>query len=164
MTPTILRPIPPRRPAELPRRTKAFWRLTGPGAVLVGLSIGAGELVIWPHIAAEHGSSMLWAAALGVFLQLWVNIEIGRYTVATGESAYTGLSRLWVLLGPLFILGFGLVTVVMFLRRRAITGIGAKAGAQGGGAKTGETAPQTPEPLSEDEKRRLKALMKDGGP
>jgi hypothetical protein len=87
----------------LPRRTKAFWRLTGPGAVLVGLSIGAGELVIWPHIAAEHGSSMLWAAALGVFLQLWVNIEIGRYTVATGESAYIGLSRLWVLLGPLFI-------------------------------------------------------------
>ena len=99
----ILRPIPPRRSAEMPKRTKALWRLTGPGAVLVGLSIGAGELVIWPHIAAEHGASMLWAAAVGVFLQLWVNIEIGRYTVATGESAYTGLSRLWVLMGPLFI-------------------------------------------------------------
>ncbi len=55
---------------------------------------------------------------------------------------------LW--LGPLFILGFGLVMVVMFLRRRATQGA------------TG-TAPQAPAPLSEDEKRRLKALIKDGG-
>lgn len=38
---------------------------------------------------------MIWAAVVGVFLQLWVNIEIGRWTVATGESAYTGFARLW---------------------------------------------------------------------
>ncbi len=71
--------------------------------MLVGLSIGAGEIIIWPTIAAEHGASMLWAAALGVFLQLWVNIEIGRWAVATGESAYSGFSRLWTFFGPIFI-------------------------------------------------------------
>jgi hypothetical protein len=69
--------------------------MTGPGAVLVGLSIGAGEIVIWPRIAAEYGAGMVWAAVLGVFLQLWVNIEIGRWVIATGESAYTGFSRAW---------------------------------------------------------------------
>jgi hypothetical protein len=87
--------VAPLREAELPAREKAFWRLTGPGAVLVGLSIGAGEIVIWPRIAAQYGASMVWAAALGVFLQLWVNLEIGRWTIATGESAYTGYARLW---------------------------------------------------------------------
>jgi hypothetical protein len=77
--------------------------MTGPGAVLVGLSIGAGEIVIWPLIVAEHGASMLWAAALGVFLQLWVNIEVGRWAISTGESAFTGFSRMWIAYGPLFV-------------------------------------------------------------
>lgn len=86
--------IPPLEKADLPERQKAFWKMTGPGAVLVGLSIGAGEIVIWPRIAAEYGASMAWAAALGVFLQFWVNIEIARWTLATGESSYTGFARL----------------------------------------------------------------------
>lgn len=69
--------------------------MAGPGAVLVGLSIGAGEIVIWPRIAAEFGATMIWAAALGVFIQYWVNIEIGRWTIATGETPYTGFTRMW---------------------------------------------------------------------
>ena len=38
---------------------------------------------------------MVWAAALGVFLQLWVNIEIGRWAICTGESLFYGYARLW---------------------------------------------------------------------
>lgn len=95
--------LAPLEPADLPERRVAFWRLTGPGAVLVGLSIGAGEIVIWPLITAEYGASMVWAAALGVFLQFWVNLEIGRWTIATGESSYTGFARLWGGYAALFI-------------------------------------------------------------
>lgn len=87
--------IPPLQPAELPPRQRAFWKMTGPGAVLVGLSIGAGEIIIWPRIAAEYGASMVWAAVLGVFIQMWINIEIGRWTIATGETAYAGYARVW---------------------------------------------------------------------
>lgn len=101
--PSPLMRVAPLRPADLPQRDKPFWRMTGPGAVLVGLSIGAGELVIWPLITAEYGASMIWAAVLGVFLQLWVNLEVGRWTVATGESTYTGFTRLWAGYAPLFI-------------------------------------------------------------
>jgi len=39
-----------------------------------------------------------------VFVQLWVNIELGRYTLATGESVYTGYARVWRGFVPLFIL------------------------------------------------------------
>ena len=87
--------LAPLQLAELPARQTPFWKMTGPGAVLVGLSIGGGELVVWPLITAEFGASMVWAAALGIFIQLWVNFEIGRWTIATGESLYTGYSRIW---------------------------------------------------------------------
>lgn len=88
---------------DLPPLPSGFWELVGPGAVLVGLAIGAGELIVWPRLTAQYGAMMTWAAVLGVFIQLWVNLEIGRYTLATGESVYTGYARLsrvfpWVFL------------------------------------------------------------------
>ena len=93
------------------KKQMPFWKIAGPGAILVGLSIGAGEIIIWPLIAAEHGGSMVWAAVLGVFLQLWINFEVGRWTIATGETVYTGYSRIWRGFGPIFIL----LTVVGWL-------------------------------------------------
>ena len=92
-------PIPPLKQADMPERTSGFWKMTGPGAVMIGMAIGSGELILWPWITAKFGTEMMWAAALGVFMQLWINIEIGRWAVATGESPLTGfarLSKLWV--------------------------------------------------------------------
>jgi len=50
---------------------------------------------------------MVWAAVLGVFLQLWINFEVGRWTVATGETVYTGYARVWR--------GFSLVFILLTL-------------------------------------------------
>jgi hypothetical protein len=80
--------------ADMPPKTLPFWKLVGPGAIMVGLSIGSGELVMWPRLVAKHGEGMIWAAMVGVFIQVWVNFELGRYTLATGESVYTGFARL----------------------------------------------------------------------
>jgi Mn2+/Fe2+ NRAMP family transporter len=90
--------------ADLPAKPPGFWRLAGPGAVLVGLSIGAGELIIWPRTTAAFGGSMTWAALLGIALQFGINCELGRYTLATGESAYRGFARLSRHWAPVFIL------------------------------------------------------------
>jgi hypothetical protein len=95
-------PAPP-EPASLPDKPTGFLQLVGPGAVLVGLAIGAGELIVWPITTAQYGAGLAWAAMLGVALQLVINIEVGRYTLATGESSYAGfarLARLWV---PVFL-------------------------------------------------------------
>ncbi len=100
----MLRRLPPLQHADLPEKAMSFWRMAGPGAILVGLSIGAGEIIIWPRITAQYGSAMVWAAVAGVFLQMWINFEIGRWTIATGETVYTGFSRVWRWFGPLFIL------------------------------------------------------------
>ncbi len=90
--------------ADLPEKKVANWKLTGPGAVLVGLSIGGGEIIVWPHIVAHYGAAMAWAAVVGVFLQLWINFEVGRWTIVTGETVYTGFARVWRGFAPLFIL------------------------------------------------------------
>ena len=85
--------IPPLAEADLPERRLDFWKMTGPGAITVGLAIGAGELAVWPWVTAKFGTGMVWAAALGVFLQLWINFEIGRWAIVTGENPYTGYAR-----------------------------------------------------------------------
>jgi len=59
---TSSREFEPLQTAEMPARTRSFWQLAGPGAILVGLSIGAGEIIVWPRIAAQYGGSMVWAA------------------------------------------------------------------------------------------------------
>ena len=100
----IYQPLDDFKVVELPEKQLPFWKIAGPGAILVGLSIGAGESVIWPRIVAQYGGSMIWAAVLGVFLQLWINFEVGRWTIATGETVYTGYSRIWRGFAPLFIL------------------------------------------------------------
>lgn len=100
----LLEPLAEFKTADLPEPPASFWSLAGPGAVLVGLSIGAGEIIVWPRTVAQHGAGMVWAAILGVFLQMWVNFEIGRWTIATGETVYTGYSRVWRGFGPMFIL------------------------------------------------------------
>ncbi|MEX2213935.1 MAG: Nramp family divalent metal transporter [Phycisphaeraceae bacterium] len=100
----MFQPLDELKPADIPEKTKANWKLWGPGAILVGLSIGAGEIIIWPRLVAEFGASMVWAAVLGVLLQLWINFEIGRWTIATGETIFTGFARAWRGFAPLFIL------------------------------------------------------------
>ena len=91
----LFKPLEDFKNADLPERTLSFWRMAGPGAILVGLSVGAGEIIVWPRIVAEYGPGMVWAAGVGIFLQLWINFEVGRWTVVTGETVYTGFSRVW---------------------------------------------------------------------
>jgi len=94
---------PPFEPGELPEKPHSFFQLVGPGAVMVGLAVGAGELIVWPIMTARYGASIAWAAMLGIALQLVINIEVGRYTLATGESVYSAFARLsrgWV---PVFL-------------------------------------------------------------
>ena len=86
-------PIPPLRQGNLPEIKKSFWLMIGPGAVMVGLAVGSGELVLWPWITARFGLVMVWAPLLAVFLQCWFNIEVGRWAIATGESALNGIAR-----------------------------------------------------------------------
>ena len=78
-------------------------RVLGPSVLLLAGSIGSGEYVIWPYIASQTGLALVWLAIIGVGTQYFINMEIERYTLATGETAVTGFTRLWKPWGALFI-------------------------------------------------------------
>ena len=65
--------------------------MIGPSIMLAGLSLGSGEFVLWPLITYRVGFVFFWACILGVTTQYFLNLEIERWTLATGESAITGL-------------------------------------------------------------------------
>jgi hypothetical protein len=68
-------------------------RVIGPGGLLLGLSLGSGDWLLGPAITARHGPSILWICAVSVILQALLNMEMARYTLATGESIFTGFMR-----------------------------------------------------------------------
>jgi hypothetical protein len=70
-------------------------RLLGPGVVGAAIGLASGEFILWPYISAHVGLVFLWGAVVGVIFQFFINMEIERYTLATGETALTGFSRLW---------------------------------------------------------------------
>ena len=78
--------------------------MLGPSVILVGLSIGSGEFVLWPRLTVEWGFALFWACWTGVTLQFFLNMEIERWTLATGESAVIGFVRLSRFWAPAFLL------------------------------------------------------------
>jgi hypothetical protein len=77
-------------------------KVLGPSVILAGLGVGSGEYILWPFMTATVGLGFLWAAVLGVTVQYFLNMEIERYTLATGETAVAGFVRFWKPWGLLF--------------------------------------------------------------
>jgi len=69
--------------------------VVGPGVIVLGASIGSGEFLLGPAVFVRHGLSLLWVTGVAVFLQTIFNTELMRYTIATGEPAFTGFMRTW---------------------------------------------------------------------
>ncbi len=79
-------------------------KILGPSVILAGLGVGSGEYIIWPFITAAVGPAFLWAAVLSVTFQYFINMEIERYTLVTGETAIAGFVRRWRHWGWIFCL------------------------------------------------------------
>src|SRR5215218_5529274 len=77
----------------------------GASVILLATALGSGELIIWPYITSQAGVGLLWLAFVGFTLQYFINMEVERYTLATGETAVTGFSRMWRWWAVVFILG-----------------------------------------------------------
>lgn len=73
---------------------KHWSRAVGVGIVVMGLAMGTGELILWPHLVTLHGLGILWLALLGIVSQYFINQEVARYTLATGESFFTASARM----------------------------------------------------------------------
>jgi hypothetical protein len=84
-------------PEPLPLR-----KVLGPSVILAGVGVGSGEYILWPYISSNAGIGFLYLAVVGVTIQYFLNMEIERYTLATGETAIAGFARSWKPWGLLF--------------------------------------------------------------
>src|SRR3990167_6954543 len=83
---------PPLEKRDLP--SPPHWsKAIGVGIVMMGLAIGTGELILWPHLVTKHGLGLLWLALLGISAQYFINQEVGRHSLATGEGFFTTSAR-----------------------------------------------------------------------
>jgi hypothetical protein len=89
--------LDPWKRAELPEpprpRGLAWIAVAGPGVIVLGASIGSGEFLLGPAAFVRYGLTLLWVTAVAVVLQTIFNMELVRYTMATGEPAFTGFMR-----------------------------------------------------------------------
>src|SRR4051794_36904025 len=73
------------------------WRqlaqLIGPGVVVAGSAIGAGEWLFGPAVTAQYGGTFLWLATLSIVLQVVYNLEGMRDALYCGEPVFIGFFR-----------------------------------------------------------------------
>jgi len=75
-----------------PTAWRALSRL-GPGMVLAASIVGSGELIATTTLGAQAGYVALWVILLSCAVKPAVQAELGRYTVATGETGLEALDR-----------------------------------------------------------------------
>ncbi len=80
-------------------------KYAGASVIITATALGSGELILWPYLTTLVGLGIVWLSVLGITMQFFLNMEIERYTLITGETAVTGFSRLWIGWGIFFILG-----------------------------------------------------------
>lgn len=80
----------------------------GVGIVVMGLAMGTGELILWPHLVTKFGLGLLWLALLGISAQYFINQEVARHALATGEGFFMTSARVfkwsalfWFIAAPL---------------------------------------------------------------
>ena len=87
------------------------WKnLLGPGVLLAGASVGAGEWLFGPAVTAQFGGTVLWLASISIVCQLFLNMEVMRYALYCGEPVFVGFLRTRP--GPRFWIGFYLLMEV----------------------------------------------------
>ena len=70
-------------------------RTVGPGVIGLGVAIGSGEWLLGPSVLLRYGPTLLWITTVSVILQVFLNLEMARYTLYTGEPVITGYMRTW---------------------------------------------------------------------
>lgn len=78
---------------EPPVGWRASVRYLGPGLILSASIVGSGELIVTTALGAEAGFVLLWLVVVSTFVKVAVQVELARWTIATGQPAITGYDR-----------------------------------------------------------------------
>jgi Mn2+/Fe2+ NRAMP family transporter len=92
--------VPPHGTEEPPTSFAGTLRRLGPGLIIAGSIVGSGELIATTKTGAQAGMTLLWLILIGCLIKVFVQIELGRYTISSGDTCLAGLNRLPGRIGP----------------------------------------------------------------
>ncbi|HVP78080.1 MAG TPA: Nramp family divalent metal transporter [Thermodesulfobacteriota bacterium] len=73
---------------------KKLFAILGPAVIALGGTIGGGEWLVGPSLFVKWGLALLWITTISSTLQVFLNLEMTRYTLYTGEPITVGFMRL----------------------------------------------------------------------
>ena len=85
-------PAAGRPPVEPPRAFLSTLRQLGPGLIIAGSIVGSGELIATTKTGAQAGISLLWLIIIGCLIKVFVQIELGRFSITHGETTLAALN------------------------------------------------------------------------
>ncbi|WP_226346905.1 Nramp family divalent metal transporter [Agilicoccus flavus] len=88
--PYVLDPADVREP---PRTLRSGLKFLGPGMITSAAVVGSGELLTATTLGAQVGFMLFWLVFVSTFVKVWVQIELARWSISTGEPAITGYDR-----------------------------------------------------------------------
>jgi manganese transport protein len=77
-----------------PTSLGAALRRVGPGMVLAASIVGSGELIATTTLGAQVGFAALWIILVSCAIKPVVQGELGRYTIATGQTGLEAFNRM----------------------------------------------------------------------
>ena len=75
-----------------PRAFTDILRRIGPGIILAASIVGSGELIATTTLGAQVGYTAMWVIVLSCLIKPIVQAELGRYSIATGETGLAGFN------------------------------------------------------------------------
>src|SRR5688500_8000559 len=84
--------LPPSAIEEPPLSLGRALRQVGPGLILAGSIVGTGELIATTNLGAKVGFALLWLVILSCLVKVFVQIELGRYAISSGDTTLVAFS------------------------------------------------------------------------
>jgi manganese transport protein len=101
-------------PSDVQEPPSSLWlalRQIGPGLILAGSIVGTGELIATTNLGAKVGFAFLWLVILSCFIKVFVQIELGRHALSSGQTTIHTFSTLP---GPSMILVWWYAVMTLF--------------------------------------------------
>src|SRR5512147_3110965 len=66
----------------------------GPGLILAGAIVGTGELIATTNLGAKVGFALLWLVIVSCFIKVFVQAELGRHAISSGQTTLATFRQL----------------------------------------------------------------------
>lgn len=109
-----------------PETVRGGLRYLGPGIVVTASIVGSGELLVTTSLGAKAGFALLWLVVLGAAVKVWVQVELARWSILSGQTALAGYGKVRPRIGPMGWINWlwiGLDTAKNFQRGGVIGGV-----------------------------------------